>query len=329
MKKKILSFCLAFALIIPAIFLFSACGEKTNYYYTISTPEHCSFSAFSFATDKDGKTYLNKGMTFEGSVSIDAGWEIVGTLTLKINGEITDWTKSNPEGGYYYLLFTPSSDFNIAIEGNIVEKYCQVNFTKGEYAQDSDLGGLYIKFSENPTEETSLLTFLNSANTTKSIKYGEIVEFWVYTKGYADEPNISSYNVSTGTFYIDEANNEYGYHFYTIVETDCSYTFNGKTPTNISINTSEESSTSSFDNEKLTMRVEDGKLYIIFEDTLDTEILNQLTLTINGEIQDINLHAGTNEITLNRPYEYNIENPYHYNIDLNFYEIPYFDGIIN
>ncbi len=48
--------------------------------------------AFSSAIDKNGKTFLNKGQSFEGSVSIESGYDDEGTLTLKINGEIQDIT---------------------------------------------------------------------------------------------------------------------------------------------------------------------------------------------------------------------------------------------
>lgn len=323
LKNKIFAFCLAFALIIPAIFLLSACGEE-NYYFTITTPEHCSFSAFSFATDKDGKSFVNKGSAFEGSATIEPGYEVQGELTLKINGENVNWT--NTEGNYY-ISFVPTEDFNIVIEGTIIESTYQITFDKSEYIEDSDLSNLYIRFGDQ--SEQTLNMFLNS-NNTKFYKYDDYLEFWVYTKGYYGEPSIIETNsMLNKTFYKDEANNQYGYHYFGTIEANCSFEFSGITPIQVYIITSIGASSSEiisshspFTNEHLTISIDETftTLTIILNNDMTTDIVSSLTLKINGEIQE-SLSSGTNVIALKPAYKYNnAEKPYQYEIDLNYYE---------
>ena len=70
---------------------------------------------------------------------------------------------------------------------------------------------------------------------------------------------------------------------------------------------------------------------IIFDDSITQETISQLTLTINGAVQDdISLQSGANTISIKPAYEYLGDNyhPYNYQIDLNFYEFDEFDGIV-
>lgn len=55
MKKALLRFCLAVVFLVPSIFLPAACGNgQENYYYTIETPQNCTFFVFSSASDAHG-----------------------------------------------------------------------------------------------------------------------------------------------------------------------------------------------------------------------------------------------------------------------------------
>lgn len=322
-KNKIFSLIFAFALIIPALFLFSACGEK-NYYYDITTPNHCTFSVFSFATDKDGKTFINSKRTFEGAVTIDPGYEVQGELTIKINGGLVQWT--NIDNVTYYYTFTPTQDFNIVVEGTIVESIYQVSFTKSSWAEDTDLTNVFIRFENE--DELSLLDFLNSDSATKYMKFNQNIKFWVYTKNYEQEPLIFETNsLLNKIFYANETENEYGYIYTGKIEIDCNYEFGGTNYVQAYVKTSSDGSStfisygSPYSNENLSIQIDETltTLIIEFNNKITNEMISQLTLKINGEIQS-NLATGKNIITLKRAYEYNnAERPYQYEIDLDFY----------
>ena len=314
MKKKILSFCLAFALIIPAVFMLSACGEPNKYYYTITTPENCTFYVNSVVTDKDNKPLVNKGDEFDGQVNITPGYEVSGELV---------------ENDYYYFSFIPTEDFDIVIEGTIIESVYEVRFEESEYA---DVSGLYIRFEgEN---EQLLSDFLRSANKVQHFKYNDNLKFYVYTKGYSVEPSF----YRGYAFYKDEAKNEYGYVYDDAVVESFDIEFYGTIPVNIFFAKDESGNNfigGSVDTEQLKMSVNENNLIITFDSNISQETISQLTLTINGEVQqNLSLVAGENVIPLERAYEYvstdGLEySPYHYTIDLNFYDFGEFSSIFD
>ena len=328
MKKKIFMFVMAFAIIIPAVFMLSACGEPDKYYYTITTPENCTFYVNSVVTDKDNKPLVNKGDEFDGQVNITPGYEVSGELVIKVNGKVVDWTDTG-ENDYYYFSFIPTEDFNIVIEGTIIESVYEVRFIEGEYADVSDL---YIRFEgEN---EQLLSDFLRSANKVQHFKYNDNLKFYVYTKGYSVEPSLSM-----GTaFYKDEAKNEYGYVYDDVVVESFDIEFYEAIPVNIFF--VKDASGNNFiggsvDTEQLKMSVNENNLIITFGSNISKETISQLTLTINGEVQqDLSLVACENVIPLERAYEY-VSNdgfeysPYHYTINLNFYDFDEFSGIFD
>lgn len=328
MKKALLRFCLAVVFLVPSIFLPAACGNgQENYYYTIETPQNCTFFVFSSASDAHG-TFVNKGQLFEGQVEITPGYEVSGELVIKVNGEAAEWTEQG-ENGYYSFSFTPTEDFSIKIEGTIVESSYKVNFTEYE---DTDLSDLYIRF-EGETEQT-LGEFLSSADATRTFKYNESLAFYLYTKGYSEEPSVSG--SIARDFYKDEEKNEYGYFCHTEVTYDLTIEFLGKIPTNYSFVSDESGSnyTSSIDSEQLKLFAEGDTLTITFGNAITEDTISQLTLTltINGERQTVSLKAGENTIKLKQAYEYVSSDgldysPYHYTIDLNFYDFDAFDGI--
>ena len=326
MKKKIFMFVMAFAIIIPAVFMLSACGEPDKYYYTITTPENCTFYVNSVVTDKDNKPLVNKGDEFDGQVNITPGYEVSGELVIKVNGKVVDWTDTG-ENDYYYFSFIPTEDFNIVIEGTIIESLYEVKFIEGEYA---DVSNLYIRFEgEN---EQLLSDFLRSANKVQHFKYNDNLKFYVYTKGYSVEPSLSRW----AAFYKDEAKNEYGYVYDDVVVESFDIEFYEAIPVNISFVKDASGNNligGSVDTEQLKMSVNENNLIITFGSNISKETISQLTLTINGEVQqNLSLVAGENVIQLERAYEYvstdGLEySPYHYTIDLNFYEFDEFDGI--
>ena len=325
MKKKIFSICLAFALLVPAVFMLTACGEPDNYYFTIQTPDHCNFGVSSFAADDKG-TYLNKGNVFEGQVTIAPGYEVSGELVLKVNGEAVEWTSAD-EYGNYSFSFTPTEDFDIMVEGTIIESLYEVRFIEGEYA---DVSNLYIRFEG---EEGQLVNkFLNSADAIQNFKYNDNLKFYVYTNGYNDSPLLSTTPGTSNEFYKDEAKNEYGYVYNLIIAEDYEIIFDGTGPASIFFATSENSSNlGSLYSNLLDMYIEDDALNIIFDDSITQETISQLTLTINGAVQDdISLQPGANTIAIKPAYEYLGDNyhPYNYQIDLNFYEFDEFDEIV-
>ena len=91
----------------------------------------------------------------------------------------------------------------------------------------------------------------------------------------------------------------------------------------------------SVDTEQLKMSVNENNLIITFGSNISQETISQLTLTINGEVQqNLSLVAGENVIPLERAYEYvstdGLEySPYHYIINLNFYDFDEFSGIFD
>ena len=328
MKKKFFSFLLMICLL-PCAFLLNACGEK-NYYFTISTPEHCQIEIISYGTDKDGKNFINQGGEFEAHLYIEDGWTVEGQLIIKLNNKEVEWTSI--EGNTYTLIFTPTEDFNIIVEGEIVEKVYKINFTKSEEVTYETLNSVYIRYGEN--SEQKLINFLNNSNSsTKFVKHGTQIDFWVYTKGYTFEPFFDTFGL-TSTFYMDEVKNEYGFHYSGTITEDKEIKFIGATQLNAGFMISENSLYSGDINKdetdaKLKLYVEEdfSKFTIELKSDIPDDVLNALKLTINGEVQDVVLNKGITQIMLKKPYEYNIEMPYRYEIDLNFYEIAYFDGV--
>ena len=328
MKKKILSFCLAFALIVPAIFLLSACGEPNRYYYTIKTPDNCTFYVNSVVTDKENKPLVNKGDEFEGQVEITPGYEVSGELILKVNGEVVDWTNTG-ENNYYYFSFIPTEDFDIVIEGKIIESSYEVKFMKGEGV---DLSNLYIRFEGE--EEQLVDDFLKTADAIQTFKYNDNLKFYYYTKGYIGEPSL---HPQYAEFYKDEEKNEYGYLFNTTIEGSFDIELYGLIPVNIYFAKDASASTLVFSEiytEQLKMSVSEDNLIITFGDDITQETISQLNLTINGEQQDVSLVKGENTIAIKPAYEYVSEDglsysPYHYTINLNFYDFAEFDGIFD
>ena len=328
MKKKIFSICLAFALLVPAVFMLTACGEPDKYYYTITTPENCTFYVNSVVIDKDNKPLVNKGDEFDGQVNITPGYEVSGELVIKVNGKVVDWTDTG-ENDYYYFSFIPTEDFNIVIEGTIIESLYEVKFIEGEYA---DVSNLYIRFEgEN---EQLLSDFLRSANKVQHFKYNDNLKFYVYTKGYSVEPSF----FRGYAFYKDEAKNEYGYVYDDAVVESFDIEFYGTIPVNISFVKDASGNNligGSVDTEQLKMSVNENNLIITFGSNISQETISQLTLTINGEVkQNLSLVAGENVISLKRAYKYvstdGLEySPYHYTINLNFYDFDEFSGIFD
>ena len=328
MKRKIFMFVMAFAIIIPAVFMLSACGEPDKYYYTITTPENCTFYVNSVVIDKDNKPLVNKGDEFDGQVNITPGYEVSGELVMKVNGKVVDWTDTG-ENDYYYFSFIPTEDFNIVIEGTIIESVYEVRFEESEYA---DVSGLYIRFEgEN---EQLLSDFLRSANKVQHFKYNDNLKFYVYTKGYSVEPSLSR----STAFYKDEAKNEYGYVYDDVVVESFDIEFYGAIPVNIFFVKDASGNNllgGSVDTEQLKMSVNENNLIITFGSNISKETISQLTLTINGEVQqNLSLVAGENVIPLERAYEYvstdGLEySPYHYTINLNFYDFDEFSGIFD
>ena len=214
------------------------------------------------------------------------------------------------------------------IEGTIIESLYEVRFIEGEYADVSDL---YIRFEgEN---EQLLSDFLRSANKVQHFKYNDNLKFYVYTKGYSVEPSLSRW----AAFYKDEAKNEYGYVYDDVVVESFDIEFYGTIPVNISFIKDASGNNligGSVDTEQLKMSVNENNLIITFGSNISKETISQLTLTINGEVQqNLSLVAGENVIPLERAYEYvstdGLEySPYHYTINLNFYDFDEFDGIV-
>ena len=322
MKKKFLGFCLALVLIIPTIFLLNACGETNNYYYTIKTPENCVFEVSSFAADKEGNTYINKGREFEGQVIITPGYEVSGELVLKVNGKVVKWTTY--ENGFYYFSFTPTEDFDIVVEGAIIESNYEVRFMKRESA---DISNLFIRFEGEG--EQLVEDFLNSANVNQNFKYNDNLKFYVYTKGYSAEPSVSI----PGEFYKDETKNEYGYLYDITIAEGFDVVFDSLNPVSVLFATDVDTAFSSneIDTEQLKMSISENNLIITFGNNITQETISKLTLTINGEVQhDISLVQGENTVIIKPAYEYVSEdgssyNPYQYRIDLNFYNFAEFN----
>lgn len=329
MKKVLLRICLIAALIVPVAFLLPACGEKQkNFYYTIETPENCTFYVNSSAADRDGRTYVNKGREFDGYVQITPGYEVCGELVLKVNGEVVPWSETG-EYDQYAFTFTPTGDFDIVIEGTILESLYEVRFVKSE---DADVSGLYIRF-DGETEQT-LDDFLKAADAVQNFRYNDTVSFYVYTKGYGAEPSVSG-NAGV-VFYKDEEKKEYGYSCNQPVTEDLTIEFYGTIPVNIYFVKDASGNNliyGALDTALLTMSVTEDELSIAFGDAVPQDTISRLTLTINGEEQkELSLSAGGNTIPLKRAYEYVSEDgmeysPYHYTIDLNFYDFPDFDGV--
>lgn len=321
-KKKFLGFCLALVLIIPTIFLLNACGETNNYYYTIKTPENCAFEVSSFAADKEGNTYINKGREFEGQVIITPGYEVSGELVLKVNGKVVKWTTY--ENGFYYFSFTPTEDFDIVVEGAIIESNYEVRFMKRESA---DISNLFIRFEGEG--EQLVEDFLNSANVNQNFKYNDNLKFYVYTKGYSAEPSVSI----SGKFYKDETKNEYGYLYDITIAEGFDVVFDSLNPVSVLFATDVDPALSSneIDTEQLKMSISENNLIITFGNNITQETISKLSLTINGEVQhDISLVQGENTVIIKPAYEYVSEdgssyNPYQYFIDLNFYNFAEFN----
>ena len=251
-----------------------------------------------------------------------------GELILKVNGKVVEWTNIDETRSYFYFNFTPTEDFDIEIEGTIVESVYEVRFIEGEYADVSEFSDLYIRFEGE--EEQTVEDFLRTTDVNQNFKYNESLKFYVYTKGYKGEPNLSFTPGILGEFYKDVDKDEYGYVYDAVITEDVEVEIYGTMPANLYFVRNADESSSSITTEQLEMYVDDNNNVIIkFGENISQETISQLTLTINGEQQDVSLVEGENEIEIKPAYEYISEDgmfsPYHYTIDLNFYDFPEFN----
>ena len=326
MKKKFLSLVLVFTFILTGVFCLTACGGGGNnekrHYFTISAPDHCSYNITNYNTDK-GKSYILDGNTFNVTFYLEAGYEPEGDITLKVNGEVKEWTSM--EDSWCEYSFTPTKDFNIVVEGTFVEQYFDVSFV-GELVGDFSYEGVYIKFPDKGAQPVSAFLTSGSEYTNLRVKYGTAIEFWLYTEGYEYNPNWGGFGYAE--FYHED--NKFGYHYYNEIRSTTAINFNGKSPiSDAYINYSENGSTNRIESDKLEISVDLGSKTLTInlkDDSIPSEVLSALQLKINGELQSTTFTKGVNNITLKNPYEYgNAEYPYSYSIDLNFYTLSYFD----
>lgn len=356
MKKKFFSFVIAFVFVLTGAFCLTACGDKeTKYFYTIDAPEHIivQTSTGGAAADAKGNKYVWEGEQFGYSFYTEPGYEIDGSLTLKVNGKATEWTST--ENDIYNYTFTPTANFNIKVEGTIIEKTCDVTFSKNYTPEEVGVAGLYMKFAGEA--EQVLETFLNNHYaSTKTLNYNNNLEFWVYTKGYDKAPSIYGNTNLNESFYIDETKNEFGYHYQTTVVDDLDITVSsccspsiqtrfrknaeGQDNYNYDLDRNNISATVNFAG-YLENPTNFAELSItINEDAnIPSNILDALTIKVNGILLtlDTPLTNGKNVIALDKPYTYYNGDYsqyayyyYEYRIDINVYEYPgYFTEIIH
>ena len=353
MKKKLFSSVLAFVLILTGAICLTACGDKeVKHFYTINAPEHIivQTSTGGEAADAKGNKYVWEGELFGYSFYAEEGYEIVGSLTLKVNGQSTEWTST--ENDIYNYTFTPTANFNIKVEGTIIEKTCDVTFSKNYTSEEIGVAGLYIRFAGEA--EQVLETFLNNHYaSTKTLNYNDSLEFWVYTKGYDKAPSLYTNNGSLNkSFYIDETKNEFGYHYQTTVVDDLD--INVSSCYDPSIQTKFRKNAEGQDNYNydldrnnisaivnLDEYVEDSnnfaELKLTLNEDIPANILNALTIKVNGTLVPHTFTKGVNIIALDKPYtyyggDYSKEHSYYYEyrIDINVYEFAqYFTEIIH
>lgn len=352
MKKKLFSSVLAFVLILTGAICLTACGDKeVKHFYTINAPEHIivQTSTGGEAADAKGNKYVWEGEQFGYSFYAEEGYEIVGSLTLKVNGQATDWTST--ENGIYNYTFTPTANFDIKVEGTIIEKVCDVKFEKNYTSDDVGVAGLYIRFAGE--EEQVLETFLNNHYaSTKSLNYNSNLEFWVYTKGYDKEPFLFANTNLHESFYIDEIKNEFGYHYVATIYDDLNITVSSCGYPSIQTKfrkNAEELDNYNYaldrDNISAIVNLDEyvenpnnfAELKVTLNEYIPENILGALTIKVNGTSVSHTFTKGVNIIALDKPYtyyggDYSKEYSYYYEyrIDINVYEFAqYFTEIIH
>ena len=138
MKKRnlFLSLVTSFCLILSAMFILTACGEKAPkyYYFTIDTlPAHVSNVIVlntngGYASDSKGK-FLVEGDVADVFIYIEEGYTL-GSLKVLSNGE--ELVLSKEDGEYCYrATFEPTKDFAITFSGAIAPKWFYSEFDNG------------------------------------------------------------------------------------------------------------------------------------------------------------------------------------------------------
>ena len=105
MKKKILSFCLAFALIVPAAFLLSACGDKKVQSITVDDLFISNFAEFEYGTNIED-IYSLDNMKVTATYN-DNSTKVLNsneyTIKFSKNSSSIEEIKSIPDVGYYEI----------------------------------------------------------------------------------------------------------------------------------------------------------------------------------------------------------------------------------
>lgn len=337
--KKLIPVILALACAVTCALALTACGDENKevrYYYTVSAPEHCNVSA-NGSTDEDGKTYVIQGSTLQITLSIEKAYESDAILTLTINGQSTAWTTYDTDSAFYSIDYTPSEDCAIVIGGTIIEKYCDVTFKLTDYAVQYgyDYEGVYIRFAGG--QSSAFSTYFTGEPKDVSVKYGEKLEFWLYTLNYTANPNFGGLYINEYKAEFYHSNGEYGYHFCTEIYYDAEIYLQGKDVIGVSIWTSEYGALRMVDfpndtwGHNIKFAVDENCTALTIEIYDDESgnmaaALQQLVLKINGETIQHTFTSGVNTIPFDKlPYQYNDgEFPYEYNIRLNHYTLDYF-----
>ena len=217
MKKKILSFCLAFALIIPAIFLLSACGgdkgptkqERTNTAKIVSVYQDYQASLYVEVTDfehTDWEFISNSGYnacTLEFSIN-DGEW-FTGSI-------VQDFYDENGKGVYqilnanYQLGDSEITSYSVLMTGQTVplgEITVSVRIPESDKYYPS-AGSEKQSYTLKQYIQTSLEKFMDGLYDLGSMGYSDTKEErYAFYRDSADP-----YNIKIGKFYSEENTEE-------------------------------------------------------------------------------------------------------------------------
>lgn len=353
MRKKVLPLLIVLAVLLTGVICLAACDKDVKYYFTISNGlEHCNIDVMSQSTDSSG-AYVLKGDQISLRIYTDSGYYF-DSLRLQINGADVSPVAEVPTNGYtsvYTYSFVPESDATITASGEIKQITGTLRFEKELYYDADALKDVYIRFASNtfglPTTEKTLPKFEEITRTfSRSILYGQTLEFYVYTKEYRQniQPDAIRQSMDLDSeAYINETKGEYGIRYtYTKRDSDLPFTIGTTWQGRTSFVVSEMSASGNdLYSDKIDMSMQDSTLTINLKNYADIPAATKaaLKLRINDKLLDVNFATGQNEngvftINLERPYKYlnegnlDISQAYSYSVDLNFYTLDYFADVV-
>ncbi len=212
MKKKILTFILALAIILPSIFMLSACGggapapkteEEQTYDLFVSNYNYARNYNGSFSNNK--KVYENNIIQFEERWGVDVDSNVAYSNVFG-QAVTSNYTKVVKDGSQYYLYSQNAGYSNSIVDEHFAKAYIDYGFYTPDFLKYID----FTKYKTLDELEAPIKDTLTALSRKQSLNFNYIVDVsrlesdptWVNgPSGYSDRTwikfTITCENLST------------------------------------------------------------------------------------------------------------------------------------